>query len=245
MAAAWEAGFQDIIYLLTLFLAGGTAILGYRAVHHLWKQKEKLQLTKTALVAFTLITAGYILFALGELSWYLIYGFIQRLPLASVPDMYWFLGGLSLLIGFILFSSHFYKNHGQLGQGVALKFFVAAIAAGVLYYVLSLGVVKEGTAFAVFLGYYYPIVSALVLIASTSIYLFYEKIGSGLGSSLLLLAVANLGFFLADILFTYYSFRNIYGMIGVISDLLYALAYVLLIVAFWTLGQKIKDVEEG
>lgn len=238
--------FQEFLYIITLIFSAATAIVGYRAVHLLWKQKDKLQLSKTTLAVFTFLAVGYILFALGELSWYLIYGFVQKLPLASVPDMYWILGTIALLIGFTLFSLSMYKEHGGVGHGLLSIFIAGAVVAGLLYFVLSKGIIKpEESGFAVFLGFYYPIISALIVLASLNVYLFFEKVHNSLAPSLLLFMIANGAIFIGDLLFTYYSSQEVYGFIGIVSDLFYICAYAFLVVAFWMVGKKVNVVSVG
>ena len=233
--------FQEPLYILTLIVAAFTTIVGYRAVHLLWKHKEKLQLSKTTLAVFTLLAVGYILFSLGELSWYLIYGFVQRLPLASVPDMYWILGTVALLIGFVLFALSMYKEHGGVAHGILLMFIAGAVVAGILYFVLSKGIIKPGeSGFSAFLSFYYPIVSALILLASLNVYLFFEKTNNSMAPSLLLFMIANAITFIGDVLFIYYSSQGIYGFIGIASDILYICAYTFLVVAFWMIGRRVS-----
>ena len=232
--------FQEPLYIITLLLAAVTAIIGYRTVHLLWKHKDKLQLNKTTLAVFTFLAVGYILFGLGELSWYLIYGFVQKLPLASVPDMYWVLGTVALLIGFVLFSLSMYKEHGNIGHGLLLMSIAGAVAAGLLYFVLSKGIIKPGeSGFAAFLSFYYPIISSLILLASLNVYLFFEKVHSSMAPSLLLFMLANGTTFFADLLFIYYSSQGEYGLVGITSDLLYVCAYAFLVIAFWLAGKRV------
>ncbi|MBI2666482.1 hypothetical protein HYX13_02625, partial [Candidatus Woesearchaeota archaeon] len=117
-----------------------------------------------------------------------------------------------------------------------------AVAAGLLYFVLSKGIVKPGeSGFSAFLNFYYPIISALIVLASLNVYLFFEKVHNSMASSLLLFMIANGAIFVGDLLFAYYTSQEIYGLIGVASDIFYISAYAFLAVAFWMVGKRVNQ----
>ena len=103
---------QDSLYLVTLIIAGLTAILGFMVVNHLLKAKSKKVFDNKVVVVFSLLSFGYICFALAELAWYLLFKVFEQIPTVSMPDFYWVLGSGALLLAFTLFSVHIHQNHG-------------------------------------------------------------------------------------------------------------------------------------
>lgn len=232
---------QTPLFILILIFSGITALLGSYLVHLLFKKKSHQVFGGTIRFIFTALTIGYIFFALAELSWYLIFDVFNQLPSVSMPDFYWVVGDIFLLLGFTTFSIYMHKQHGNWGKSTFLIILTIAIFSGVLFYlsIMDPGSVKSDSGL-VFLSYFYPLVSSLILISSTNVYLFFDKIDK-FKTSLLLFLIANLGFLLADLLYVYYAVKGGYGLPGIISDSLYVLAYLLCCGSFLSL---ILDVRE-
>src|SRR3989338_7218304 len=211
---------QQILYLITLIAAGFTALAGLSVVHRFTLKKTALSYSNVFVFIFALLAFGYSCFALAELTWYLIFEVFDQFPSVSMPDFYWVIGSVSLLIAFTTFSLYMFKQHKSLGKGSLFLFLGGAVFAGILYFALSGTVVdlSKGKGH-LFLGYFYPIASALILVASASVYLFFEKV-EHFGKFLMYLLFANLAFFIGDVLYTYYSFKSVYGITGVLSDVL-------------------------
>lgn len=237
----WETFQKDINILLSV-LAALTAVLGAILTSHLYKNKSRPLFNNVFLLIFTFLTFGYVCYALAELSFYLIFEAFGQMPVVSMPDFYWFVGSISLLTGFIIFSIHLYKQQRETNKMWLVFGLGGAVLSLLLYYILSTRVI-EGSQGAgkSFFGYFYPIISALILIASLNVYWFLEKVEK-FGASLLYLLVANAAFFLGDLLFTYYSFKGGYGIVGALSDFCYAGAYLLFSLAFYVL---IKNIRKG
>ncbi|MBI2661928.1 hypothetical protein HYX11_00530 [Candidatus Woesearchaeota archaeon] len=236
--------FQSIILFTTLFLSALTAIFGFTLVHKLFKNREKMRLNNLTLISFSLIAFGYSCFAFAEMTYFVIYDIFNQTPSASMPDLYWFFGAISLFLGFTIFSIYLYNKHSQLKKGIVLLLSAGAIMGILLYYVLTTTIMAEGKSpEETFLGYFYPIASGLILISSASIFLFFERLDE-IEITLLYLLFANIGIFLSDILYTYYTFQGVYGSIGALSDTLAAVAYGLCTYAFFSLVMKIKQTAE-
>lgn len=232
---------QTPLFILILIFSGIAALLGAYLVHLLFRKNSREKFNGTIRFIFTTLTAGYIFFALAELSWYLIFDVFNQLPSVSMPDFYWVVGDIFLLLGFTTFSIYMHKQHGNWGKSTFLIILTLAIFSGVLFYlsIMSPGSTNNDSAM-VFLSYFYPLVSSLILISSTNIYLFFDKIDK-FKTSLLLFMVANASFLSADLLYVYYVVKGGYGLPGIISDSLYILAYLLCCGSFLSL---ILDVRE-
>lgn len=206
-------GLQRPLFLLTVIVATITALLAMYAVHRMLKNKSD---PARKIAVAVLLSFGYGLFAMGELTWYLLYDVFKQLPHTSMPDFYWVIGQLCLLAGFLLYSWDAYRERETHGAWIQLG--LALIFSIVLY--LFLGPLISGkSAGQVFLGFFYPVMSALILVASISIYLFSSE------RPLLMFVAANAGFLIGDVLYIYYSATGGYGLLGVLSDLLYVAAY--------------------
>ena len=224
---------QELFYLITLFVASITAILGLILVNHLMKTKKYFD--NRLVFIFSFLTFGYVCFALAELAWYLLFKVFNQAPMVSMPDFYWVLGSVWLLIGFTTLSVHLHRQHGEFRTTMALLFFAAVVLGAVLYYVLGTDV--GGTEGSVFLGYYYPLMSTFILIASLSVYLFQEKIAL-FHHDLLLFFIANILFLLGDLF--YINSASGFGVTGILSEGSYILAYLLCGSSFLSIWLKTR-----
>ena len=226
---------QESLYLTTLFVASITAILGLILVNHLIKTKKYFD--NRLVFIFSFLTFGYVCFALAELAWYLLFKVFNQAPTVSMPDFYWVMGSLSLLLGFSTFSFHTHREHGDIRTTMLLLVFGTVVLGAVLYYVLGSNI--GSTEGSVFLSYYYPIMSSLILIASLSVYLFQEKIAL-FHANLLLLFIANIAFLLGDLFVIDNSAVSGFGLTGILPESMYILAYILCAYSFLSMLLKTR-----
>ena len=233
---------QDPIYFVLLILAGLTAVLGFLLVHHLKKIKSEQHSDRVVSFTFNFLAWGYSLFALAEISWYLIFGYTKQLPSASIPELYWILGSFVLLMGFIYFSVAMHKEHGKIGKGLTIMGIAGIISGVVLYLILSSTLSHtKAEGIELFLIYFYPILSTLILVFSINVYLFFDKI-KGWGTAFFLLVTANIANLAADLTFNYSGLEFGYGTLSLISDGLYTLGYLLCVIAFGYLILKVRSL---
>lgn len=235
--------FQSTILFIILVFASLTAIFGLTLVHKLFKNRIKMNFNNFTLISFALIAFGYACFAFAEMIYFITYDIFKLTPIVGMADLYWFFGSIFLFVGFSTFSVYLYQKHGQLQKGLFLIIGTGIVFSFLLYYALSTSTMQESkTPLAMFIGYFYPIASCLILIASSSIFLFFEHLDD-IEITLLYLLFANIGIFFSDILYTY-SFSGSYGFAGSLSDVLSAVAYALCAYAFITLLMKMKNTVE-
>ncbi len=238
---------QTVFSTLILICAGAAAILGGMFVSKLFKKKSQ-GLDGIILFTFAFLALGYIFLALGELTRYLIFSVFQQPPAVSMPDFYWVFGSISLLIAYITLAVHLHKNHGDINKSILL-IILGAIVLGVLFFYFYSVDFFSGTGIGEkFLGYFYPTISSLVLIASLNIYLFMDKI-STFKAGLFFLVTANISTLLGDMLYNYYNFQDfaaqgIYGLVGLGADISYVIGYSLYAIAFLALYLKLKELHE-
>lgn len=236
----WES-LQWSLYLITLILAGTTTILGLFVLNKLFQNKLKDLFSNVSFFVFFFLIFGYSCFALGEVCWFLIFDVFEQMPSASMPDFYWVTGSVFQLLAFVSFSVYMFKHHGQLRHAYALLIFGAVVLVGILGFIFGLNLVgAERTVGSTFLGYFYPLMTGLILIASLSVYLFIEKIGS-FQTNFLFLFLANFAFLSGDLLYTYITATGGYGILGAASDLLYIAAYLLCSLSFFILLMKTRN----
>ncbi len=236
----WE-NLQWGLYLITLILAGTTAILGLFVLNKLFQNKLKDLFSNVSFFVFFFLIFGYGCFALAEICWFLIFDVFKQMPSASMPDIYWVIGSIFQLLAYVSFSAYMFKHHGQLRHAVALLIFGGVVLAGILGFIYGLNLFNaEKTVGHMFLGFFYPLMTGLILISSLSVYLFIEKIGL-FQTNFLFLFLANFAFLAGDLLYTYTTSLGVYGVLGATSELLYIAAYLLCSISFFVLLMKTRS----
>ncbi|MEK6846309.1 MAG: hypothetical protein AABY26_06100 [Nanoarchaeota archaeon] len=239
---------QGVFSTVILLCAGIAALLGLIFVNKLFKKKSQ-QLDGIVLFTFSFLTLGYIALALGELTRFLLFSVFKQPPAISMPDLYWVVGGLSLLIAYVVFSVHLHRKYAESGKAVALAIISVAVLAVLLFYFSSVDFFSGTGTGEKFLGYYYPIISSLVLVASLSVYLYIGKV-STFKEGLLFFIPANIATLIGDMLYNYYNYmdyatQGIYGLVGMGADVLYVIGYALFAIGFLALFLKLKEIHES
>src|SRR3989338_765849 len=231
---------QSLLYGITLIFALTTALFGVILVNSLFKHRNRFD--NKILITFSLFALGYSIFAMGELLWYLIYTVFTELPSESMPDFYWVVGSIFLLLGFTIFSFYLHRQHGNSQKSTFLLIATVGLLGLVSYYLYSINIASVNDSVGkTFLSYYYPIISSLILLASFSVYLFFDKIDV-FKTDLLLLFVANIAFLMGDMFYIYYNLSGTYGLVGSISDIMYIAAYFLCTVSLFSLWNKVRSM---
>ena len=217
---------ESTLYLATLFFAFLTVIFGVLAVNTLFKNKLKELFSDHKFFIFFFLLMGYVLFAMGELTWYLTLQVFDETPKAGMPDFYWITGALFMLLSFAALSGLLHKEYGETRKFVPLLVAGSLLIIGVLLY--------ASVADSSFLGYLYPLLTSLILIFSANLLLYYRRLDS-FEIHLLYLFFANIGFLGGDLLFSYWGAS---GALGALSNIFYIFAYGLSAFAFLTLLLK-------
>lgn len=223
---------QVTLNFITVIFAFLSAVFGIAVVNALFKNKLKMLFSDEKFFVFFFLIAGYAVFALGELTWYLIYMVFEVNPSVGMPDFYWVTGAFFMLISFIVLSSMLYRSYGQKQKLLPLAASGALLLILVSLYVYAAG--SGGPEDGSFLSYFYPLSTALILISSANLLLFYRYLGS-VEINLLPLFFANIGFLGGDLLYAYWG---VSGFLGVLAQVFYVLAYGLSAFAFFTLLVK-------
>ncbi|MFH2028449.1 MAG: hypothetical protein ABIJ08_04885, partial [Nanoarchaeota archaeon] len=178
----------------------------------------------------------------AEISWSIIDELMGQNPQLGFPEYFWIMGALFFMAGFAYFTVYTYKKYQASKKSIITLVLVTLVSAAIVTYLIGNFIVgfQEGeSVFEIFLDYYYPVTSAIILILSISVYSFYKELEE-LGKPLLFLALSTVVGFIADMLYTYWSWNDIYGVPGLISDSLYGIDYILSAAAFYLLFRLAK-----
>ena len=226
-----------------------TAIFAVLLVHKLWK-KPVSNIKGILVKVFSSLAIGSILFAVAEIWWEIVV-LSGSDPALGTAEIFWIAGILFFILGYGYFTFYMYKEHQKTGKGIILTGAATIIAGSIVYFLITnyiFGYQSGETTYEIFLDYFYPITSAIILVLVIAVFMFFKDIGN-IGKPLLLLAIGSTFSFLADMLYTYYSWNEIYGIPGILSDSFYSTDYLLSAVAFymlWRMGmKKLSKNEKG
>jgi len=218
-------------------LAVIAAVFSTLIFYEILKKKKKRDFLTTV---FGLISITFITFAIAEVSWDII-ELMGGVAALGIPEFFYIIGSLTAIGGFGYLSYYLYKAHG-LGKKFTYTILFAALISLIIFYMtyfFILGNQEGESSFEIFLDYFYPISSALIVIFSFSAYFFFEKFKK-FGNQILLLAVAFFAMFLADMLYTYYTWNEITGITAIMSDSLFILFYLIGALVMFKLYNNIR-----
>jgi len=231
--------FELLISPYIAFSALVGALSGLIVIATLFKNKIKELFDDTNYFLFFFLAIGYTLYALGELSWHLILKTTGEPDANSIADVYWTAGVLAIFCAFAVFAYTMHRRYGE-QQHRSWMILGVGLAFAVLMYLFF--IIITATQSYPF-GYFYLVMSSLILILSVNILLFRQKIAQMGQGFLLFFFLANVGTFVGDALFLFNITRGVYGLAGVVSSIAYLGSYTLSAIAFITMlirfyGQK-------
>ncbi len=225
---------SDSIYFVTIIFAFLTVVFGILVVNTLFRNKLKELFSDQKFFVFFFLVLGYALFAMGEVTWYLIHNIFNNIPTTGMPDFYWVTGAFFMMISFFALSSVLHQSYGENRKFLPLLLIGAALILGVILYV-STAISKGSDNSNIFLAYFYPISTSVILILSANLLLYFHRLGQ-FETDLLYLFFANICFLGGDLLYLYWNASN---LLGFLSDIFYFFAYGLSAFAFFTLLIKL------
>ncbi len=232
--------FEQLISPFIAFSALIAALTGIILINSLFKDKIKELFDDANYFFFFFLTAGYTLYALGEISWYLILKTSGQPETNSISDIYWTIGVILILAAFLVFAYTMHKRYGELQQRKSWIIIAISIAFAIGMYLFF---VNQNATQPYPFGYFYLIMSSLILIISINIVLFRQKIAQLGQGFLVLFFLANIGTFVGDALFLYATTQGTYGIAGAVAGIAYlgayalsALAFIVIIIRFYTRG---------
>ncbi len=219
------ANFNEIMLTLIASAAGLAAITGLIVLESFFRNKLKELFEDTQYLISFFLVSGYLLYALGEVSFYLMRVVFQETSTGGIQDVYWSGGAFLILVSFIALTLTLYRESRQ-PRSLTI---MAGLGVLLLVVVLTLTLNLKGT----FLTHFYPIISALIVTFASSVLLFRERLGSW-GRIFQLFFLASCAILLGDIFFGPALTATTYGTAGIAADIFYLAGYVLSAVAFIT-----------
>ncbi len=223
----------DVLYLTTVLFALLTALFGLFMLNTLFGNKIKdLFSDKNFFIYFSLVV-GYSLFAMGELTWYLIFKVFGKVDPASMPDVYWTLGSAVLVLSFFAFALTLHRTHRDLNKIMLMVVGGLVLLGGVIFYLSGINLADlAANRGHVFIGFFYPIADCFIIAFGSIIPIYYSKI-EHFRSSLLLLFFASVGILIADLL---YISSTVEGTgPAFLYNLAYSISYLLAAIGFLTM----------
>lgn len=223
MAFETQSAFLLKVIVVFAFFA---AFFGLWVINALFRNKLKELFSDSQFFIFFVMVFGYSLYALGEVTWFLIYELFEQYSLSGMADFYWMTGSLLMLIPLMALSRRLYRTYSSFQKVIPLLLFGAFLLFLVLFYVSAMG--------GSIIEYYYAMSNSLLLLASAPLLLFFRELKASqlFEANLVYLFFGNMGFFIAELLYIYIVPREIYGTLGILADSAYALGYFLSAFAF-------------
>ncbi len=231
-------GYQSFIYPVIEIFAFLAAVFAIKTLISIRKQKKDEDIKKILSVVFTLLALSFISAFLAEASWDFMDKVMKKDPTGSIIEIFWVIAYLLAISGFLYFGCSMAKANKKLGKGIAAVGTSAVFVSVLLYYIIASFIMPADIewSFFTFLNFFYPIGSAVRLISSSFVYVYLKSLKVAL--PILLISLGIFCAFVGDMLYSYESWRNSYGVLGVIYDSLYAVEYMLAFLAFYIFSRK-------
>lgn len=218
---------QNTFLTLIAIAAGIAAFAGIFLLESFFRNKLKELFEDTNYLISFFLVAGYFLYALGEVSFYLMRVVFQMESPTGIQDVYWSGGAILILISFLALTMALFRQKREISTlGI-----MAGLGAVLLILVLLL--VPSGTFFTRF----YPIISALIVTFASSAILFRSRLGNW-AQPIQLFFLASCAILLGDVFFGSATAAGGYGLMGMAADVFYLLGYSASAVAFITFRRQ-------
>jgi len=214
----------EVISLLTAVSGSLAAVIGIVVLEVFFRNKLKALFEDVNYFIFFFMVSGYILYALGEVSYYLSKKVLNDVSLVGIQDVYWTGGGVLILVSFIALAVTLFKQHGGTAKFGTMAGIGAVLVVLVLGMLFGTGKSQPGYLF----GYLYPLISSLIVTFASSVILFYNQLGS-IARPLVLFLLSS-GLILIGDIFFHYTYQS--GGLTFGADIFYCLGYFLSAAAF-------------
>jgi len=215
-----------LIPTLMAVSAGVSALVGIIVLECFFRDKLKDLFDDSNYFVFFFLVLGYVLYSLGELSYFLGNAVFAERSAAGIENFYWAVGGVVVLISFFGLALLQAKKNQQ-GHKVLILLIIGVVLAFISYSIVQ----NSGSDF---FDYFFPVISSLIVAFSLSSFLFSRSLMS-VARPLQFFFLASSLILIGDILFSFPAF-------DALSDFFYLFGYGLSTVAFITLKSKIHSL---
>lgn len=219
----------EILATIVAVSAIFSALIGLFVLEYFFRDQLRNLFDNTNYFIYLSLVLGYVLYAAGELSYYLISSFFSEDKPPGIQDLYWLLGGVMILISFVSLtitrSRESNSHHVLIATAVS-----ASVLAAIVYLLMG---TNE------FYSYIYPFISALI-VGFSSVSFWLAHLFGRMATPLQLFFLASSAIFVADIFFgldlgDFYSY---------VSNVFYMIGYSLSCIAFVVLKQRLGEIQQ-
>ena len=228
---------QSPLALLVVIVAGFAALVGINVLENFFGNKLKDLFSDEKYFFFFFMVFGYILYAIGEVSYYIARTYFSNFASIGISDVYWTIGGLTILASFIALAAISIQSKDLKPMNVGI---ITAVSFFIVLAILYTVTLREGD--VSFFSYFYPLVSALIVGVSLSTVLALER-SHHFSTSMMLFCLSSAAILLGDLLFTYVTAQEIVGMLRTVTDVLYVSGYGLSLIAFVMMRMHISEID--
>jgi hypothetical protein len=210
-------------------------VCSFFSLFFLWKAFQSFRSFDFARITWLLILIAIALFSLAEI----VYGYLEvvrkldmNIHFPSTADLIWAVGYLPLLAGLIMMFVGYSKSGFSVGSfkstSIRIVLFILLFVVVAIY--LLIPILQDNTVEPLtrFFYFFYPIADVFTVIPATEMVFLMYLLGSGsISIPWRLLAFGFLSFTIADLLYSYLSWNEIYG-VGNMTDILWNLGYLLI-----------------
>ena len=138
---------MEILSIIVALLSTISGILGIIVLEKFFGNRLRELFEDTHYLIIFLLVAGYILYALGETTFYLTQIFSAKTTQIGIQDLYWSIGGILLTISFFSIAHKLSKNQDK--TKLYSLYFISVITTLIFVYYISLPATS-------FFDYFYP-----------------------------------------------------------------------------------------
>ncbi len=220
---------------LIALAAALAALAGFVTLEGFFRNKLKELFEDLDYFVFFFLVWGYLLYAVGEVSFYLTKFVFEDTSLLGIQDVYWSGGAFLSVVSFIALAMMLYRRHPHSGKALSHLL----VGSGVVLFVVLLlfGLIKPATTF----GYAYPILSSLIVAFGLSVFFFLRELHD-FGMSLQFFFIASSFILVGDLFFAFTAAQSGYGAVTLIGDLAYLVGYVFSAIAFVVLRLRMHSL---
>ena len=214
----------NVLMMSYILIGIMAAAFGLVAIRNIASQQKHTRVKNWLVWVFTLIVAGLACWVLGELLW-IVLDSSGLAAYPSVADYAYITGYLLYLAGLAIIGYQLVKARGlaSVNWRAVTALVIGSLATYWLIASLIIGHTAAAWTMESALDYAYPLLSFFLLVAAAYTYEAFKGGPIDLPFKLILIGfVAN---YVADFMFTYYTWNGIYGFPGILSDLLYFANY--------------------
>ncbi len=224
---------MEMLSFLVAIIATISALAGILVLEKFFGNRIRELFEDTHYLIIFLLVSGYILYALGETTYYLTKTFTIKNPEIGIQDLYWLFGGIILTISFFSIAHKLSKNQDKMK--LYFLYFLSIISILLFIYYMSIPTTS-------FFDYFYPLLSTLSFIFAGSIFL-YLHTNEELQTPLQIWAIASFFFLIGDVFFGINPFGQTEELAIMIADMAYIAGYSTSCFAFIELYKHLHSLQ--